>query len=151
MNKRRIIWIELLRIFACIGVIGIHAASQHFRYVPVNTSVWAVTNFYHGINRFAVACFVMISGCLYLDRKRTWNLKKLWMHNILPIAVAYVFWQVFYAFYRGLVNEGLKFGSAYFLKKISGYDIRFLFSSVVSADADRTSYHYADAVGDCKQ
>ena len=25
------------------------------------------------------------------------------------------------------------------------------FSSVVSADADRTSYHYADAVGDCKQ
>ena len=98
MNKRRIIWIELLRIFACIGVIGIHAASQHFRDVPVNTSVWAVTNFYHGINRFAVACFVMISGCLYLDRKRTWNLKKLWMHNILPIAVAYVFWQVFYAF-----------------------------------------------------
>ena len=66
MNKRRIIWIELLRIFACIGVIGIHAASQHFRDVPVNTSVWAVTNFYHGINRFAVACFVMISGCLYL-------------------------------------------------------------------------------------
>ena len=65
MNKRRIIWIELLRIFACIGVIGIHAASQHFRDVPVNTSVWAVTNFYHGINRFAVACFVMISGCLY--------------------------------------------------------------------------------------
>ena len=41
MNKRRIIWIELLRIFACIGVIGIHAASQHFRDVPVNTSVWA--------------------------------------------------------------------------------------------------------------
>ena len=117
MNKKRIIWIELLRIFACIGVIGIHAASQHFRDVPVNTSVWAVTNFYHGINRFAVACFVMISGCLYLDRKRTWNLKKLWMHNILPIAVAYVFWQVFYALYRGLVNEGLKFGSAYFLKR----------------------------------
>lgn len=45
MNKRRIIWIELLRIFACIGVIGIHAASQHFRDVPVNTSVWAVTIF----------------------------------------------------------------------------------------------------------
>ena len=117
MNKRRIIWIELLRIFACIGVIGIHAASQHFRDVPVNTSVWAVTNFYHGINRFAVACFVMISGCLYLDRKRTWNLKKLWMRNILPITVAYVFWQVFYALYRSLVNESLKFGSVAFFKR----------------------------------
>ena len=62
MNKRRIIWIELLRIFACIGVIGIHVASQHFHDMPVNTSVWAVSNFYHGINRYAVACFVMING-----------------------------------------------------------------------------------------
>ena len=111
MNKRRIIWIELLRICACIGVIGIHVASQHFHDMPVNTSVWAVSNFYHGINRYAVACFVMISGGLYLDRKRTWNLKKLWTHSILPIAVAYIFWQVFYALYRSLTDEGLKFGS----------------------------------------
>ena len=114
MNKRRIIWIELLRICACIGVIGIHVASQHFHDMPVNTSVWAVSNFYHGINRYAVACFVMISGGLYLDRKRTWNLKKLWTHSILPIAVAYIFWQVFYAFYRSLTDEGLKFGSVAF-------------------------------------
>lgn len=31
MNKKRVIWIELLRVMACIGVIGIHAGSQHFR------------------------------------------------------------------------------------------------------------------------
>ena len=117
MNKRRIIWIELLRICACIGVIGIHVASQHFHDMPVNTSVWAVSNFYHGINRYAVACFVMISGGLYLDRKRTWNLKKLWTHSILPIAVAYIFWQVFYALYRSLTDEGLKFGSVAFFKR----------------------------------
>lgn len=104
MNKKRVSWIELLRIMACIGVIGIHAGSQHFRDMPVESSVWAVSNFYHGINRFAVAVFIMISGCLYLDAKRTWDLKRLWKKNILPIAVAYVFWQVFYAVYRILVN-----------------------------------------------
>lgn len=63
---------------ACIGVIGIHAGSQHFRDMPLDSSVWAVSNFYHGINRFAVASFIMISGCLYLDSKRTWNLRRLW-------------------------------------------------------------------------
>ena len=59
----------------------------------------------------------MISGGLYLDRKRTWNLKKLWTHSILPIAVAYIFWQVFYALYRSLTDEGLKFGSVAFFKR----------------------------------
>ena len=112
MNKKRVIWIELLRIMACIGVIGIHAGAQHFRNVPLDSSVWAVSNFYHGINRFAVASFVMISGCLYLDQKRTWDIKRLWIRNILPIGVAYIFWQVFYAVYRiwtaGIAAQGGK-------------------------------------------
>ena len=121
MNKKRITWIELLRIAACIGVIGIHAGSQHFRDVPVNTSVWQVSNFYHGINRFAVACFIMISGSLYLSSKRTWDLKKLWMKNILPVASAYLFWQLFYGFYRIAVNGSPKIGSMEFFKKMMVY------------------------------
>ena len=88
---------------ACIGVIGIHAGSQHFRDMPLDSSVWAVSNFYHGINRFAVASFIMISGCLYLDSKRTWNLRRLWKRNILPIAAAYSFWQMFTQ-YTGLLQ-----------------------------------------------
>ena len=100
MNKKRITWIELLRIAACIGVIGIHAGSQHFRDTALDSGVWRVSNFYHGIFRFAVAVFVMISGTLYLDSKRNWSLKKLWRKNILQIAAAYAFWQFFYAVYR---------------------------------------------------
>ena len=107
MNKKRVIWIELLRVMACIGVIGIHAGSQHFRDMPLDSSVWAGSNFYHGINRFAVASFIMISGCLYLDSKRTWNLRRLWKRNILPIAAAYIFWQMFYAVYRIITNGTL--------------------------------------------
>ena len=51
MEKKRVIWIELLRIAACFGVVVLHAASQHFRDVPVDTFVWKVSNFYHGISR----------------------------------------------------------------------------------------------------
>ncbi|MBU5480182.1 acyltransferase [Blautia sp. MSJ-19] len=123
MNKKRVIWIELLRIMACIGVIGIHAASQHFRDIPVESSVWAVSNFYHGINRFAVGCFVMISGCLYLDKKRTWDLKRLWKRNILPIAVAYIFWQMVYSVYRigtsDIVTKGTRTIVCRFLINVS--------------------------------
>ena len=121
MNKKRVIWIELLRVMACIGVIGIHAGSQHFRDMPLDSSVWAVSNFYHGINRFAVASFIMISGCLYLDSKRTWNLRRLWKRNILPIAAAYIFWQMFYAVYRIITNGTLAKGGKAALVKFMVY------------------------------
>lgn len=121
MNKKRVIWIELLRIMACIGVIGIHAGSQHFRDMPLDSSVWAVSNFYHGINRFAVASFIMISGCLYLDSKRTWNLRRLWKKNILPIAAAYIFWQMFYAVYKIITNGTLAKGGKAALVKFMVY------------------------------
>lgn len=122
-TKKRILWIELLRIMACIGVIGIHTGSQHFRDVSVDTSVWAVSNFFHGINRFAVASFIMISGSLYLDEKRSWNLKHLWKRSIFPVAAAYVFWQIFYAVYRiftgGIAAQGIKASCIKFLVYIS--------------------------------
>lgn len=121
MEKKRIVWIELLRIAACIGVIGLHAGSQHFRDIPIDTFAWKTSNFFHGINRFAVDCFIMISGSLYLSKKRTWNLKKLWIGNILPVFTAYVFWQVFYGIYRIIVAGNIPLGSKEFIKKMMVY------------------------------
>ena len=118
MKKKRITWIELLRIVACIGVIGIHAASQHFRDIPLDSSAWRASNFYHGINRFAVSVFIMISGTLYLDSKRKWSLKKLWTKNIFQLVVLYLFWQIFYAVYRVGMSGKPAIGSAAFFKKI---------------------------------
>lgn len=120
-NKKRITWIELLRIAACIGVIGIHAGAQHFRDTPLDSGVWRVSNFYHGINRFAVASFIMISGALYLDSKRNWSLKKLWSKNILQIAAAYIFWQIFYAIYRIVMAGDLASGPGTVFRKILIY------------------------------
>lgn len=118
MNKKRITWIELLRIVACIGVIGIHVASQYFRDIPLDSSAWKVSNFYHGINRFAVSVFFMISGMLYLDSKRKWSLKKLWTKNIFQLVILYVFWQIFYAVYVTVMEGKTAIGSVSFLKKI---------------------------------
>lgn len=65
--------------------------------------------------------FIMISGCLYLDSKRTWNLRRLWKRNILPIAAAYIFWQMFYAVYRIITNGTLAKGSKAALVKFMVY------------------------------
>ena len=96
----------------------LHAASQHFRDVPVDTFVWKVSNFYHGISALYSTSFIMISGCLYLNKNRTWQLKKLWLRNILPVAAAYVFWQIFYSAYRIIMSGGLERGGVWVMKKM---------------------------------
>ena len=45
MNKKRITWIELLRIAACIAVIGLHEGAQHFTWKGYSMAT----------NQFAVA------------------------------------------------------------------------------------------------
>lgn len=103
-EKKKIIWIEILRIIACFAVIVLHMGSQHFRDIPVDSFNWKVTNVYHGITRFAVDCFVMISGSLYLNASRNWTPRKV-MKTFLTVGVSFVFWQFFYAVFR-LVKAG---------------------------------------------
>jgi len=99
MNEKKILWIELLRIVCCLAVIMLHMGAQYFRDLPVGSYSWNISNIYHGITRFAVNCFVMISGCLYLDKSRRWSFQKV-IRYTLPIVVAFVFWQFFYAVFR---------------------------------------------------
>ena len=104
MKENRIIWIESLRIISCLAVIILHMGAQHFRDIPIGSFSWNSSNVYHGITRFAVDCFVMISGSLYLHNDRKWSLKKV-IKYILPLGVAFVFWQIFYAAFR-IVQSG---------------------------------------------
>lgn len=76
MKEKRLIWIELLRIISCLAVILLHMGAQHFRDISIGSFSWNASNAYHGITRFAVNCFVMISGCLYLHENRKWSLQK---------------------------------------------------------------------------
>ncbi|MCM1182317.1 MAG: acyltransferase family protein [Roseburia sp.] len=73
----------MLRIFATVGVICIHAG---------------IGNFFTWAN----AVFVMISGALWLEKEEI-NLKILYTKNILRIVTAFVFWSAFYAFFHSVV------------------------------------------------
>lgn len=116
-KKKKLIWIELLRIVSCLGVIMLHMGSQHFRDISVDSFSWMASNFFHGITRFAVACFVMISGSLYLNENRNWTLKKV-IKSFLPIGVAFVFWQFFYAIFRIVKSNPTALINMNFIKKV---------------------------------
>lgn len=120
-EKRKELWVELLRIIACLSVVLIHTASQHFRDISVNSYSWKVSNVFHGLIRFAVPAFIMISGYLYLNEKREITLSKLYKKNIIPITVTFFFWQGFYAVYRVIMEQEVAIGSSDFFKRILIY------------------------------
>lgn len=81
--KDHIIYLDILRIVAMIGVICIHAGLG--KYFSWSNSL-----------------FVMISGALWLSRGQM-DLRRLWTKNILHIIIAFVFWSVFYTIFHTAV------------------------------------------------
>lgn len=97
MQKKHVIYLDLLRIFATIGIICIHA----------------------GMGKFFSWCnamFVMISGALWLS-KDTINLRKLYTKNILRIITAFVFWSIFYTLFHAMILPRIT-GEFYTCKEI---------------------------------
>jgi len=104
----RVIFADLLRIFAVIAVIVIHLSYNYLSSVNVHTSTWMVLNVYNGLLQWVVPVFVMLSGMFMLDPKRGLPYSKLFFHNILHIVICLAFWGGVYAIV-GYVSAGGRF------------------------------------------
>lgn len=107
-NKERIYYFDILKIISCIAVIFIHVTAPIMDNFSPNDFGWKVGNFYDSASRFSVPIFIMISGALFLS-KETIDIKKLYKKNILRLLVAYIFYTIFYAFWKFFVlNRGIR-------------------------------------------
>lgn len=98
MQKKKIIYLDILRILASIAVITIHVAAQNWNVFAVNTFEWGSFNFFNSMSRWAVPVFCMISGALFLDCDRKVKIQKLYSKNIVRMAISFLVWSVFYLF-----------------------------------------------------
>lgn len=96
-EKPRILYFDILRALAPILVIMVHTVCK----LGSNPDFWSGR--YMGIQainticQVAVPIFVMISGALFLDRRRRFDFKKHFRKYILRLALIYVVWTVIYA------------------------------------------------------
>lgn len=99
-SNNRIIQFDVLRIIAALAVVLLHTSGQ--KYIDSYPSIeWDVRNICDSLVRWAVPIFVMISGALFLDSKKTIKTKKLYSRNITRIILIFAFWSVIYAVYAG--------------------------------------------------
>lgn len=111
-EKKRIIYIDLLRILASLSVIILHYSSQNWYGYDVKSARWLIYNGYDAIFRFGVPVFVMISGSLFaVSSVRTdFSLKKLYTHNIARLAVIYIIWSSVYGIWDCYLNQTWNIG-----------------------------------------
>ena len=106
-NTNRLIHFDLMRIIACFFVILIHVGIfDQLKDVPNQSIDTVFGNFYGIISRWAVPCFFMLSGLMFLDKNKEIPLKKLYGKYILRLAVAYVVWSCIYAIYNSFYDAG---------------------------------------------
>lgn len=115
-SKERIIYFDLLRIFAAFAIVCLHVSSQDWG-ESFPTIEWEVRNVYLSAVRWSVPVFVMISGALFLDLGKPFNTKRLYTKNILRIVCAFLFW----SFLSQIVDTGYEVGlKALFILTING-------------------------------
>lgn len=104
MEPKRIIYLDLLRIFATGAMIALHVAASCVGAVPVDGAQFAAFNFYDSLVRFCVPVFVMISGVLFMNPD--WEIKTsdLYRINVRRIAVSFLFWSAVYVAYSYITD-----------------------------------------------
>ncbi len=90
----RLLWVEILRILACIAVITIHVTSLPYENAEMSDFLWKVCNFLKSFTEFGVPVFLMFSGMFMLRKDIPINV--IFKKYIKKIVIAFLFWSFAY-------------------------------------------------------
>ena len=99
MEKERIWYFDFLRVLATFAVILLHISGSVFD----PEAQCSIGEYWFGIGsnaatRWAVPCFVMLSGALFLKPQKEITLKKLYGKYVLRLLVIFLSWTLLYTF-----------------------------------------------------
>ena len=120
--------IDLIKVCAILGVIVIHVCSSVLTQVPIGTFNWISALSYGTIFRASVPLFLMASGAILINPDKPFSIKKLYLHNILRIVIAMLFWGLGYKIYHLHVDGNLNFDAVWYsVKRLLLFDHEFHF------------------------
>lgn len=101
-KKKRLVYLDLIRVIATFSVIVIHVFATDF-YVNIGSYNWFISALGCNLFRWASPLFVMISGVIFLQPTKEVSYSILLKKHIPRLLLAYVFWNLVYILYRYLV------------------------------------------------
>lgn len=100
-GTKRNLSLDLARCVALLAVIMIHISDEFVSSYKLSSLEFYIGTALDGVSRLGVPLFVMISGSLFLDERRTVKVKKLYFKNIRSLIGLLLIWS---ALYSGVFN-----------------------------------------------
>lgn len=102
---------DLLRVFSMLAVIMIHVSQN---YIGGYTLLFAdkeilggidavVSCIYNTLSRFAVPCFIMLTGAFALDSRKTVNYKEFYKNSFIKLGIPTIIFTIIYTLYKILL------------------------------------------------
>lgn len=97
VRSEREAWIDMLRLFAVLAVVGLHSAVPVvLGFGRVSKTDWWSGNILDSSVRWCVPVFVLISGALLLNTKRQAGLLTFYREKITRILIPLLFWSIIF-------------------------------------------------------
>ena len=90
-RDKNIVWLNVLRVLATIGVVVIHTASGMISNL---NDLRYILEIYQALCRWCVPVFIMISGFLFLNSSKSF--RKILSQNFLRLLTVFIFWTIFF-------------------------------------------------------
>lgn len=112
MEKKREIWLDVLRAFACMCVVLVHSPAKYDGQIP-GQSLLAPLNYV--LMSWGVGLFFTISGALLLSKPV--NLSEFYKKRFGKLIIPVIVWSIIYTIYEGWLDGGLSW--TYFWRKVA--------------------------------
>ena len=118
-SNQRVVYLDLLRVFATFAVIFLHVCCSDF-YMFSFSRNWYISLTYDSLVRWCVPVFVMISGALFLDPQKKITYQDIFKNRIPRLLIAYVFWSIIYALLGFITTSFNDFSTTELVRRIVG-------------------------------
>jgi surface polysaccharide O-acyltransferase-like enzyme len=101
-GEERVIYADVLRVAASLGVVALHTIYISwimFSYNTVPRGWWLTGDVVNSLFRWCVPIFVMLSGMLLLDPAREEPISLFFRKRMARVLIPFLFWGVFYTFW----------------------------------------------------
>ena len=100
--------LDLIKTVAIITVLMTHISASFVIKYPSSSPEFIWGNIVDSLSRIGVPLFLMVSGSLFLDEDKSFNVKAFFRKHLLVMAVLLVFWSLIYGFfYHALGGVGV--------------------------------------------
>ncbi|HUP99838.1 MAG TPA: acyltransferase family protein [Aeromicrobium sp.] len=98
-------WLDLARVVATVAVVVLHTSSSVVSSAATGSPAWWTGNLYDSATRWCVPVFVMISGALLLDERRSEGIGTFYWRRSSRIVAPLVFWAAAFTVWKAYLAQ----------------------------------------------